>query len=855
MFSEFGSIDLPPSQLSSLATTASLLQRDTDLFYTSLVVVSRKDEKLLHSPVLLYPVNIIEQEGSTQLQIDYGRLSLNPALFHLFDLPPDFENKILSLLPTGELNLATPGLLAQDLAQHIPKLDTSPFDSFPQLLSSSEVKAHHTNKQPTLLPASTLLLTEKSKNVAGLLHELEELITQPISQFPPALSVFLKKDPLKQTQTQEDRTNDYSATQLSPSQQQLLRSADEQALTVCHGPPGTGKTFTVAAAALDQISRSKSVLIACRSEEAAAIIESKLNELLPQDQLVIRAGRSQHLKNLKTQVDQLLGTRPIPPPLPSSPGVSLGELNSILLKLRRKLKKRVFSESKVGEYFSSTLKSTSQKIQLWVHCLKLKRAPLLAQLVSRIIETQARRLRLIENYHHITYHRNLQSHLSSLTSREVLKRYREAIGRRIPAAQERELLELDLETLLNYLPIWITTTDDIHRVLPLKPALFDLVIIDEATQCDLASALPILYRGQRAFITGDPQQLRHLSFLSKDRLDSLAEKHQLSALTSEEYDFRRVSFLDRALVITAGSTALNFLDEHFRSLPPLIEFSNQHFYQGNLHCMREVEVLSQKPSTPPFVVNTQQGRRDQNGVNNAEITAAFDYLRQHLANNNPATLGFLSPFRAQVDTFQDRLQKEFSPSLQQLLLRDHQLIAGTAHSFQGAERDIMLISFAIDPQSPSAARRFLERPDVFNVATTRARNQIQLFTSLTPNDLPLNSLLCQYLLHTTSEERATQSSSSEDAIIPSQLLNQMEAHDWQLLATGTQVAGMPIDLLFKRDKQLLAIDLIGTPDHLGAAVSVEKTLLLKRAGLPLHPLSAAEWQVHPEDFLKLVNSP
>jgi hypothetical protein len=63
------------------------------------------------------------------------------------------------------------------------------------------------------------------------------------------------------------------------------------------------------------------------------------------------------------------------------------------------------------------------------------------------------------------------------------------------------------------LPIWIVTSLSARRALPLSPALFDLVIVDEASQCDIPSALPLLYRARRALIIGDPHQLRHISTL------------------------------------------------------------------------------------------------------------------------------------------------------------------------------------------------------------------------------------------------------------------------------------------------------------------------------------------------------
>ena len=47
--------------------------------------------------------------------------------------------------------------------------------------------------------------------------------------------------------------------------------------------------------------------------------------------------------------------------------------------------------------------------------------------------------------------------------------------------------------------------------------MFDVAIIDEASQCDIASCFPILFRAKRAVIVGDDKQLPHLSFLGGEK--------------------------------------------------------------------------------------------------------------------------------------------------------------------------------------------------------------------------------------------------------------------------------------------------------------------------------------------------
>ena len=86
--------------------------------------------------------------------------------------------------------------------------------------------------------------------------------------------------------------------------------------------------------------------------------------------------------------------------------------------------------------------------------------------------------------------------------------------------QSNILEEEDFKPLLEAFPCWCVTTYAVSDSLPLKPGMFDVAIIDEASQCDIASCFPILFRAKRAVIVGDDKQLPHLSFLDKAKEQS-----------------------------------------------------------------------------------------------------------------------------------------------------------------------------------------------------------------------------------------------------------------------------------------------------------------------------------------------
>jgi superfamily I DNA and/or RNA helicase len=199
---------------------------------------------------------------------------------------------------------------------------------------------------------------------------------------------------------------------------------------------------------------------------------------------------------------------------------------------------------------------------------------------------------------------------------DALRRHRrefsaflQAIRARTGGKQEDLFQKIDFKVLFTAFPVWLANLADIHDVLPLQKELFDLAIIDEATQCDIASSLPILQRAKRIVITGDPNQLRHLSFLSKDRQAALLGKYEVPMDTAELYDYREKSILDFVNAKLTSQDQVIFLNEHYRSEPPIIAFSNETFYGGALHIMTEKPERNEHHSLTLHRVNALLQRR------------------------------------------------------------------------------------------------------------------------------------------------------------------------------------------------------------------------------------------------------
>ena len=125
--------------------------------------------------------------------------------------------------------------------------------------------------------------------------------------------------------------------------------------------------------------------------------------------------------------------------------------------------------------------------------------------------------------------------------------------------------------------------------------------------------------------------------------------------------------------------------------------------------------------------------------------------------DNPVSIGIISPFRAQVE----QLKISVAKVLSEHMMEKHQIEIGTAHTFQGDERDIILISWAYANNSFPQSLIFLQKPNLFNVAITRARYQMINFISKDPRELP-EGILRSYLGFVQEYEDRFRLSKSDD---------------------------------------------------------------------------------------------
>jgi len=276
--------------------------------------------------------------------------------------------------------------------------------------------------------------------------------------------------------------------------------------------------------------------------------------------------------------------------------------------------------------------------------------------------------------------------------------------------------------ITSILSCWAVTSLSARGRVPFDPNFFDLLVIDEASQCDIASALPLLYRARRAVVLGDPNQLRHISTLSTFQDQQLLSKHGLL----EDYlgwAYSTGSLFDLASSLCRSKDIVALRDHH-RSHADIIEFSNETFYEGRLRVATNYDRLRRprldEPAVRWFDVKGRAVRPGSGGaVNEMEARSVVKEVERLFKQGYRGSIGVVSPFRAQANRIRDLVYQNDNLTAR---IGDMDFLADTVHRFQGDERDVMVFSPVVSPDISDGALRFLRStPNLFNVAITRAR--------------------------------------------------------------------------------------------------------------------------------------
>src|SRR5258705_8928505 len=301
---------------------------------------------------------------------------------------------------------------------------------------------------------------------------------------------------------------------------------------------------------------------------------------------------------------------------------------------------------------------------------------------------------------------------------------------------------------LGAVPVWVMPLSRVVENFDPRTTRFDVVIIDEASQSDVM-ALVALYLGKTVLVVGDHEQVSP-SAVGQDLgvIQNLIFQYLRGIPNSDLYD-GQISIYDLARQSFGGTTCLV---EHFRCVPEIIQFSNLISYDYRIKPLRDASRVRLRPHTIAYRVSgsSRDGKVNrQEALATASLLVAAIEQPEYKKNDaaQPTSFGVVSLVGdEQAIEIDNLVRAHVSPDRYEL----HRVLCGNAAQFQGDERDVVFISLVDTAERGSLSLRdqelFKQR---FNVAASRARDQMWIVHSLSPNsELKPDDLRPQLIEHT-----------------------------------------------------------------------------------------------------------
>lgn len=532
------------------------------------------------------------------------------------------------------------------------------------------------------------------------------------------------------------------------SQTTAVKKALTNQVSIIEGPPGTGKTQTILNIIANLIIRDKTVEVVSNNNSATENVYEKLCKY-GYDFLVAPLGRKENkIKFIENQKELLpdisdwkLDENRIPE-IKNEIKQSTEKLNDIFDKQNELAKNKQEKSAVETEqvYFNeqcenfnvprvnckSYIKSNlllklwtrldfqNNKIKqiinniLFLFCFGLKNRNYLNQNLNVLISIVKQNyyvVRLRELNDEIS---RLESELKATDAKTLLDHYidlstqyfKNFLYEKYADKTERTIFEIDdlwknPKAFIKEYPVVLSTTYSARSNLGSSnnKYIYDYVIMDEASQVDVATGLVALSVAKNAVIVGDRKQLPNVI----TETDKLKTNHIFSLFKiKEEYNFTQNSFLSSVFSIIPD-VPNTLLREHYRCHPKIIEFCNQKFYDNQLIIMTKDS--AEKDTLK--VYKTAQGNHARGHINQRQIDAIIQEILPE-TDINDTNIGIIAPYRDQV--------KEITSTID-----NDDMLIDTVHKFQGREKDYIIMSTVDDKVT-----LFSDDANLLNVAVSRA---------------------------------------------------------------------------------------------------------------------------------------
>ena len=393
---------------------------------------------------------------------------------------------------------------------------------------------------------------------------------------------------------------------------------------------------------------------------------------------------------------------------------------------------------------------------------------------------------------------------------------------------------------------------------------FDVVIFDEASQIPVWDAIGAIGRGSSVIICGDPHQMPPTSFFSRSRSDEETDDD------ATEADLE--SILDECLA--CGIPKMN-LTWHYRSKSEsLISFSNEHYYEGKMTTFPSPAIRDTALQLHRIAGIYEPGATKR--INQSEAQAVVQHVLQTLRQpdfryTEATSIGIVT-FNAQqqkliTDLFEDERAKD--PSLEPFFSEDNPeaVFVKNLENVQGDERGVIYFSTTygrdregrmamnFGPLNLTGGERRL------NVAVTRARYAMHVFTSMQPEDIDLTRTrargaadlraFLEYARNSAQLSAAGISTKNRDALAQ-HIAQQLEKLGWRC-RTQIGASDYQVDLVVEHptvENAVLAGITLDGPTYAAAHTARDRDVVrpdtMRLLGWQMLPIWSIDWWHNPE---------
>lgn len=538
------------------------------------------------------------------------------------------------------------------------------------------------------------------------------------------------------------------------SQIEAIKTVFENNVSIISGPPGTGKTQVILNLIANSLLQNKKIAVISNNNTAVENVYSKLKEL-NYDFFLASLGNSMNVESFFEKEDKL---REKLEKITFNNTISRSNSIKTLIELYNKknelqiLKDELYKLEIEYDHFKKRnsnreLIEYGVKVQESEDYLKLKNYLECSKQINifnrlKIYFKYKVKVMNIDNVNNFIYYLDNKYYESTIQyiktkideindllaknniydlEKELKKSsknffnmflYKKYINKTYPKFT-KENYKILFDEFLDRYPVTLSTTHSLLR--NCKPGfIYDLIIVDEASQSDILTTLLTMNITKNIVVIGDTKQLSQIDNQDiYDVSDKLANIYQID----EEYRYKDNSIL-KSMSSLKTKPKEAFLREHYRCDLRIIKFCNEKFYSNQLIICTETS--ENDPLEVVYTVEGNHARKNPNGTGQYNAREC-DEIINILKNNDTDSVGIITPFKAQANYILSQIKDDF-PNVE----------VDTIHKYQGRQKDIIILSTVVNDLKEDDSdfiTNFVTNPQLLNVAVSRAVKKIYLVVS------------------------------------------------------------------------------------------------------------------------------